>query len=53
MSALGMGVGEAGTMVNQMAKTGNTTNAAVYADWYKTVYVPSVTPPAEQTESEG
>ena len=35
------------------AKTGNTTNVAVYADWYKTVYVPTVTLPAEQTESEG
>lgn len=30
------------------AKTGNTTNAAVYADWYKAVYVPST----ENTEPE-
>ena len=33
------------------AKTGNTTNAAVYADWYKTVYVPSAENSALETQS--
>lgn len=30
------------------AKTGNTTNAEVYADWYKAVYVP--TPESSEPE---
>lgn len=33
------------------AKTGNTTDATVYADWYKKVYMPAVTP--DDGESEG
>lgn len=32
------------------AKTGNTTNATVYADWYKAVYLPSAT---ETTDENG
>lgn len=36
------------------AKTGNTTSAAVYNDWYKAVYIPAVTPDSSETEeSEG
>ncbi len=34
------------------AKTGNTTDAAVYADWYKQVYMPA-DPSEEPDESEG
>lgn len=33
------------------AKTGNTTDAAVYADWYKAVYMPAAAP--DSGESEG
>jgi len=32
------------------AKTGNTTDTTVYNDWYKAVYMPTVT---ETDESEG
>lgn len=36
------------------AKTGNTTSAAVYNNWYKAVYMPTVTPDSSETEeSEG
>ncbi len=35
------------------AKTGNTTDATVYNDWYKSVYMPTVTKETASDESEG
>ena len=33
------------------AKTGNTTDATVYADWYKSVYLPAADPASDSGKS--
>ena len=35
------------------AKTGNTTDATVYADWYKAVYLPAADPASLQVDNGG
>ena len=35
------------------AKTGNETDAATYADWYKAVYMPAVTEAGSETDQDG
>ena len=35
------------------AKTGNTTDATVYADWYKSVYLPAADPASLQASDSG
>ena len=35
------------------AKTGNTTDATVYADWYKAVYLPAADPASLQADNGG
>ena len=35
------------------AKTGNTTDATVYADWYKSVYLPATDPASLQAADSG
>ena len=35
------------------AKTGNTTDATVYADWYKSVYLPATDPASLQASDSG
>lgn len=35
------------------AKTGNTTDATVYADWYKSVYLPAADPVSLQASDSG
>ena len=35
------------------AKTGNTTDATVYADWYKSVYLPAADPASLQADNGG
>ena len=35
------------------AKTGNTTDATVYADWYKSVYLPAADPASLQSADSG
>lgn len=35
------------------AKTGNTTDETVYADWYKSVYLPAANPASLQTDNGG